>query len=150
MSLNDGIGRCSHWKETMKSQQRNPFQLFQLFSTYYGEDERLNIGPKRLHWRKNMVVQLTGILKPMQCLCTSLLAKPEVTKNLLKYRHNQLPQAIHNAQQQGLKGALYPMVTFTGVECHNEWEITLKKSIEMAQLPTLFIIILTTLATSTI
>ncbi|MDV2934319.1 glycoside hydrolase family 65 protein, partial [Enterococcus faecalis] len=55
------------------------------------------------------------------------LAKPEVTKNLLKYRHNQLPQAIHNAQQQGLKGALYPMVTFTGVECHNEWEITFEE-----------------------
>ncbi|WP_316378041.1 hypothetical protein, partial [Enterococcus faecium] len=41
--------------------------------------------------------------------------------------HNQLPQAIHNAQQQGLKGALYPMVTFTGVECHNEWEITFEE-----------------------
>src|SRR5699024_11649150 len=49
------------------------------------------------------------------------------TKNLLKYRHNQLPQAQHNARQQGLKGALYPMVTFTGIECHNEWEITFQE-----------------------
>ena len=51
----------------------------------------------------------------------------KVAKNLLKYRHNQLPQAQHNARQQGLKGALYPMVTFTGVECHNEWEITFEE-----------------------
>ena len=34
------------------------------------------------------------------------LAKPEVTRNLLKYRHNQLPQAHINAQKQGLAGAL--------------------------------------------
>ncbi len=45
----------------------------------------------------------------------------------MKYRRQQLPQAQHNARQQGLKGALYPMVTFTGVECHNEWEITFEE-----------------------
>jgi glycosyl hydrolase family 65 central catalytic domain protein len=28
---------------------------------------------------------------------------------------------------QGLKGALYPMVTFNGIECHNEWEITFEE-----------------------
>ncbi|MFZ2231012.1 MAG: glycosyl hydrolase family 65 protein, partial [Lactococcus raffinolactis] len=55
------------------------------------------------------------------------LADEKVTKNLLKYRRQQLPQAQHNARQQGLKGALYPMVTFTGVECHNEWEITFEE-----------------------
>ena len=38
-----------------------------------------------------------------------------------------MPQAQHNARQQGLAGALYPMVTFTGVECHNEWEITFEE-----------------------
>ena len=50
-----------------------------------------------------------------------------VTKNLLKYRYDQLAGAYHNAQQQGLKGALYPMVTFNGIECHNEWEITFEE-----------------------
>ena len=30
-------------------------------------------------------------------------------------------------KMQGLPGALYPMVTFTGVECHNEWEITFEE-----------------------
>jgi maltose phosphorylase len=38
-----------------------------------------------------------------------------------------LDGAYFNAQQQGLKGALYPMVTFTGIECHNEWEITFEE-----------------------
>ena len=28
---------------------------------------------------------------------------------------------------QGLKGALYPMVTFDGIESHNEWEITFEE-----------------------
>ena len=55
------------------------------------------------------------------------LAEPEVTRNLLQYRRNQLPHAQHNAREQGLAGALYPMVTFTGIECHNEWEITFEE-----------------------
>ena len=48
-------------------------------------------------------------------------------KRQLLYRWLQLDGAYHNARQQGLKGALYPMVTFTGVECHNEWEITFEE-----------------------
>lgn len=32
-----------------ESQQGIRFNLFQLFSTYYGDDARLNIGPKRFH-----------------------------------------------------------------------------------------------------
>lgn len=35
--------------------------------------------------------------------------------------------AYHNARQQGLDGALFPMVTFNGIECHNEWEITFEE-----------------------
>lgn len=55
------------------------------------------------------------------------VADKHVTENLLHYRYNQLTGANHNARQQGLQGALYPMVTFTGVECHNEWEITFEE-----------------------
>ena len=55
------------------------------------------------------------------------VADPKVTRQLLRYRHQQLPGAFHNARQQGLKGALYPMVTFNGIECHNEWEITFEE-----------------------
>lgn len=53
------------------------------------------------------------------------VAPQEVSKNLLLYRYKQLEQAKHNARQQGLDGALYPMVTFNeSIECCNEWEIT--------------------------
>ncbi|MDE1547679.1 glycoside hydrolase family 65 protein [Jeotgalibaca caeni] len=142
LSLLDGLSsydelRAAHvaaWLERWKladvviegddaAQQGIRFNLFQLFSTYYGEDERLNIGPKGFTGEKYggaTYWDTEAYAVPLYLA----LADPNVTKNLLKYRHNQLPGAIHNAQQQGLKGALYPMVTFTGVECHNEWEIT--------------------------
>lgn len=108
------------------AQQGIRFNLFQLFSTYYGDDERLNIGPKGFTGEKYggaTYWDTEAYAVPLYLA----LAKPEVTENLLKYRHNQLPEAQHNARQQGLKGALYPMVTFTGVECHNEWEITFEE-----------------------
>ncbi|WP_373748581.1 family 65 glycosyl hydrolase domain-containing protein, partial [Jeotgalibaca porci] len=109
-----------------EAQQGIRFNLFQLFATYYGDDERLNIGPKGFTGEKYggatyWDTEAYGV--PFYLAVTD----PQVTRNLLKYRHNQLPGAFHNAQQQGLKGALYPMVTFTGVECHNEWEITFEE-----------------------
>ncbi|WP_277990882.1 glycoside hydrolase family 65 protein [Enterococcus ureilyticus] len=107
-------------------QQGIRFNLFQLFTTYYGEDERLNIGPKGFTGEKYggaTYWDTEAYAVPLYLA----LAKPEVTKNLLKYRYNQLEQAKHNARQQGLAGALYPMVTFTGIECHNEWEITFEE-----------------------
>lgn len=109
-----------------EAQQGIRFNLFQLFATYYGEDERLNIGPKGFTGEKYggaTYWDTEAYAVPLYLA----LAKPEVTKNLLTYRYNQLPQAKHNAQQQDLAGALYPMVTFTGVECHNEWEITFEE-----------------------
>ncbi|WP_094243391.1 glycoside hydrolase family 65 protein [Tetragenococcus halophilus] len=109
-----------------EAQQGIRFNLFQLFSTYYGEDERLNIGPKGFTGEKYggaTYWDTEAYAVPVYLA----VAKPEVTKNLLKYRYNQLEGAYLNAQRQGLKGALYPMVTFTGVECHNEWEITFEE-----------------------
>ncbi|WP_277991769.1 glycoside hydrolase family 65 protein [Enterococcus ureasiticus] len=108
------------------AQQGIRFNLFQLFTTYYGEDERLNIGPKGFTGEKYggaTYWDTEAYAVPLYLA----LAKPEVTKNLLKYRYNQLEQAKYNARQQGLAGALYPMVTFTGIECHNEWEITFEE-----------------------
>jgi len=108
------------------AQQGIRFNLFQLFTTYYGEDERLNIGPKGFTGEKYggaTYWDTEAYAVPLYLA----IAKPEVTKNLLKYRYNQLEQAKHNARQQGLAGALYPMVTFTGIECHNEWEITFEE-----------------------
>ena len=108
------------------AQQGIRFNLFQLFSTYYGEDERLNIGPKGFTGEKYggaTYWDTEAYAVPFYLA----VASPEVTKNLLLYRYNQLPQAKENARKLGLKGALYPMVTFTGIECHNEWEITFEE-----------------------
>ncbi|WP_454190180.1 glycoside hydrolase family 65 protein [Paenibacillus sp. Marseille-Q7038] len=110
----------------VEAQQGIRFNIFQLFSTYYGHDERLNIGPKGFTGEKYggaTYWDTEAYAVPMYLA----LADKRVTENLLRYRYNQLDGAKHNARQQGLKGALYPMVTFTGVECHNEWEITFEE-----------------------
>ncbi|MFC6275986.1 glycoside hydrolase family 65 protein [Psittacicella hinzii] len=110
----------------IESQQGIRFNLFHLFSTYYGEDARLNIGPKGFTGEKYggaTYWDTEAYAVPLYLA----LAKPEVTRNLLVYRRQQLAQAQHNARQQGLDGALYPMVTFNGIECHNEWEITFEE-----------------------
>lgn len=109
-----------------EAQQGIRFNLFQLFSTYYGEDARLNIGPKGFTGEKYggaTYWDTEAYAVPLYLA----LADKKVTKNLLQYRRDQLPGAFHNARQQGLKGALYPMVTFNGIECHNEWEITFEE-----------------------
>jgi maltose phosphorylase len=128
---------CSVWEERWakadvvitgddEAQQGIRFNLFQLFSTYYGEDDRLNIGPKGFTGEKYggaTYWDTEAYAVPLYLA----LADSHVTKQLLLYRYKQLDGAFHNAKQQGLKGALYPMVTFTGVECHNEWEITFEE-----------------------
>ncbi|QAY74219.1 glycoside hydrolase family 65 protein [Agromyces protaetiae] len=109
-----------------EAQQGIQFNLFQLFSTYYGEDDRLNIGPKGFTGEKYGGATYWDTEAYLVPLYLSV-ASPDVTRALLAYRHAQLPQAQHNARQQGLAGALYPMVTFNGIECHNEWEITFEE-----------------------
>lgn len=109
-----------------EAQQGIRFNLYQLFSTYYGEDSRLNIGPKGFTGEKYGGATYWDTEAYAIPLYLST-AESEVARNLLIYRHNQLDGAYHNAKQQGLQGALYPMVTFTGVECHNEWEITFEE-----------------------
>lgn len=109
-----------------EAQQGIRFNLFQLFSTYYGEDERLNVGPKGFTGEKYGGATYWDTEAYIIPMYLSVAGK-DITKQLLKYRHQQLPGAFHNAKQQGLKGALYPMVTFNGIECHNEWEITFEE-----------------------
>ncbi|MDR0300454.1 MAG: glycoside hydrolase family 65 protein [Streptococcaceae bacterium] len=109
-----------------EAQQGIRFNLFQLFSTYYGEDERLNIGPKGFTGEKYggaTYWDTEAYAMPLYLALTD----EKVPRNLLKYRYNHLEAAKHNARQQGLEGALYPMVTFNGIECHNEWEITFEE-----------------------
>ncbi|WP_179396023.1 family 65 glycosyl hydrolase domain-containing protein [Lacticaseibacillus absianus] len=108
------------------AQQGIRFNIAQLFMTYYGQDPRLNIGPKGFTGEKYggaTYWDTEAYVVPMYLAVTP----PRVTRALLQYRHDQLPGAFHNAAQQGLAGALYPMVTFNGIECHNEWEITFEE-----------------------
>ncbi|MQS88587.1 glycoside hydrolase family 65 protein [Companilactobacillus mishanensis] len=109
-----------------EAQQGMRFNLFGLFTTYYGDDSRLNIGPKGFTGEKYggaTYWDTEAFAVPVYLGIT----KPEVTRNLLMYRYKQLDGAYINAQEQGLKGALFPMVTFNGIECHNEWEITFEE-----------------------
>ena len=109
-----------------EAQQGIRFNLFQLFSTYYGNDYRLNISPKGFTGEK--YGGATYWDTEAYCIPVYLgVANPEIARNLLMYRYKQLDGAFINAKEQGLKGALFPMVTFNGIECHNEWEITFEE-----------------------
>lgn len=108
------------------AQQGIRFTLFHLLSTYSGEDPRLNIGPKGFTGEKYggaTYWDTEGYCLPVYLA----VAGQEVAKQLLWYRYLQLEGAYENARNQGLAGALFPMVTFTGIECHNEWEITFEE-----------------------
>jgi maltose phosphorylase len=115
-------------KGDVLAQQGIRFNIFQLQQTYTGADSRLNIGPKGFTGEK--YGGATYWDTEAFCLPFYLATSPEhVAKNLLLYRYNQLPQAIENAKKLGFTNgaALYPMVTMTGDECHNEWEITFEE-----------------------
>ena len=110
------------------AQQAIRFNIFQLFQTYTGDDARLNIGPKGFTGEK--YGGSTYWDTEAYCIPFYLgTASPEVARNLLLYRYQQLPKAIENAEKLGFKNgaALYPMVTMNGEECHNEWEITFEE-----------------------
>lgn len=107
-------------------QQGIRFNLFQMLCTYDGHDPRLNIGPKGFtgekyggatYWDTEMFV-LPMILSALG---------EEAGRSLLMYRYLHLDKAKENAKKLGCSGALYPMVTFNGEECHNEWEITFEE-----------------------
>ncbi len=121
------------WKEAdieisgdVGAQQGIRFNIFHMKQTYNGEDPRLNIGPKGFTGEKyggSTYWDTEAYCLPFY-LSTS---HAEIPRNLLVYRHNHLEKAIENAAKLGLKGALYPMVTMNGEECHNEWEITFEE-----------------------
>ncbi|NDV60673.1 family 65 glycosyl hydrolase domain-containing protein [Bacteroides sp. 519] len=111
-----------------EAQQGIRFNIFQLHQSYRGDDSRLNIGAKGFTGEK--YGGNTQWNTELCCVPYFLFANPpEIAKNLLLYRYNQLPKAIENAKKLGFNNgaALYPMVTITGEECHNEWEITFEE-----------------------
>jgi len=110
------------------AQQGIRFNIFQLYQTYTGEDERLNIGPKGFTGEK--YGGSTYWDTEAYCLPFYLsTADPSIAKQLLIYRYRHLDKAIENAEKLGFTNgaALYPMVTMNGEECHNEWEITFEE-----------------------
>jgi maltose phosphorylase len=112
----------------LRAQQGIRFNIFQLNQTYLGKDHRLNIGPKGFTGEK--YGGSTYWDTEAYCLPFYMATKgQEVGRNLLKYRYDQLEQAIGNGLKLGLGNgaALYPMVTMDGEESHNEWEITFEE-----------------------
>ncbi len=108
------------------AQQGIRFNLFQMFCTYDGADPRLNIGPKGFTGEK--YGGATYWDTEMFCLPMILSVMDEKAgPSLLQYRYLHLEKAKENAKKLGCQGALYPMVTFNGEECHNEWEITFEE-----------------------
>ena len=115
-------------KGDVEAQQGIRFNIFQLYQTYTGKDHRLNIGPKGFTGEKyggSTYWDTEAYCLPFYLSTTT----EEVGKNLLIYRYKQLDKAIENAEKLGFTcgAALYPMVTMTGEECHNEWEITFEE-----------------------
>ena len=112
----------------VSAQQGIRFNIFQLYQTYTGKDERLNIGPKGFTGEKyggSTYWDTEAYCFPFY-LAT---ADQHVARNLLIYRFKQLQKAIENAEKLGFTdgAALYPMVTMNGEESHNEWEITFEE-----------------------
>jgi maltose phosphorylase len=108
------------------AQQGIRFNIFHLNQTYTGDDPRLNIGPKGFTGEKyggSTYWDTEAFCLPFY-LGTS---DPQIARNLLIYRYHHLEKAKENAAKLGLRGALFPMVTMTGEECHNEWEITFEE-----------------------
>lgn len=111
----------------VSAQQGIRFNIFQLNQTYTGEDDRLNIGPKGFTGEKYG----GSTYWDTEAYCVPFYlstADSSIARNLLIYRYKHLEKAKENARKLGFtKGALYPMVTMNGEECHNEWEITFEE-----------------------
>ncbi|WP_068613702.1 glycoside hydrolase family 65 protein [Paenibacillus tuaregi] len=111
----------------VSAQQAIRFNIFQLNQTYSGEDDRLNIGPKGFTGEKYG----GSTYWDTEAYCVPFYlstADSSIARNLLIYRYKHLEKAKENARKLGFKkGALYPMVTMNGEECHNEWEITFEE-----------------------
>ncbi|MGE5599008.1 MAG: family 65 glycosyl hydrolase domain-containing protein [Bacteroidota bacterium] len=109
----------------VRAQQGIRYNILQLLLTYRGRDPLLNIGPKGLTGEKyggGAYWDTEGVCFPFY-----LYTDARTARNLLLYRHRHLAAAKENAARLGLPGALYPMVTMDGYECHNEWEITFEE-----------------------
>ncbi|MDY7028860.1 MAG: glycoside hydrolase family 65 protein, partial [Spirochaetota bacterium] len=85
------------------AQQGIRFNIFQLYQTYTGDDERLNIGPKGFTGEK--YGGSTYWDTEAYCLPFYLATAPaDIGRKLLVYRYRHLPKAIENAARLGFTG----------------------------------------------
>ena len=103
-----------------KNQQGIRFCLFQMFSTYHGDDPANNIGAKGL--TGEAYAGNTFWDTETYCLPFYMLNIPEAAKNLLMYRYHSLDVARDRAKELDCKGAFYPISSISGRESCNLWQ----------------------------
>ena len=103
------------------AQQGIRYGIFQLFTAYHGYDPELNISSNGFSGAG--CGGLTCWDTEAFCFPFYLYRDAGLAKNLLLYRYGQLDQAKENAKKLGLRGALYPMATVNGQECHSDWAL---------------------------
>ena len=101
-------------------QQGLRFSLFHLYQTYHGGDARLNIPAK------GMTGEAYGgcVFWDTETYCVPfyLFEDPKAARNLLLYRHLQLPQARRRAKELDCRGARFPFSTIDGTESCGTWQ----------------------------
>jgi len=103
-----------------ENQQGVRFSIFNLHQTYHGVDSHLNIPCKGL----TAEVYFGQIFWDTETYCMPfyMFTNPQAARNLLLYRHRQLPQALERARQLDCVGARYPMCTLDGTESCATWQ----------------------------
>ena len=139
------VDQAAAWKELWReaditiegdvaAQQAIRFNIFQLYQTYTGEDDRLNIGPKGFTGEKYG----GSTYWDTEAYCVPFYLntrKPEVVRQLLVYRYKHLGKAIENAEKLGFTGGAAHYGDHEREECHNEWEITFGRFTATVPLP---------------
>ncbi|WP_427340305.1 glycoside hydrolase family 65 protein [Caloranaerobacter sp. DY30410] len=98
------------------------FNIFQLSSSAYDQDDRVSIAAKALHGEgyKGHIFWDTEIFM----LPFFIYTQPEIARNLLMYRYNTLDGARKNAKLNGYEGAQFPWESADdGLEVTPKWGV---------------------------
>ncbi|MEZ4962450.1 MAG: family 65 glycosyl hydrolase domain-containing protein [Saprospiraceae bacterium] len=107
----------------LPAQQGIRFSIFQLHQSYSGEDDRISISREGFSGE-----QFGGhTCWEAEAFCLPFFmatAGQSAAQNLLRYRYNQLPKAIEQAEKLGFKNgaALFPAATIHGNESELDFE----------------------------
>jgi maltose phosphorylase len=96
------------------------FSDFQTYQSYHGENADLNALCKGLTGE----VYFGWVFWDSEIYSHRLMmfVNPEVSKNLLLYRHHRLAQALERAKQLDCEGARFPFASITGTEDSGTWQ----------------------------